>query len=120
MTPDRRTPQGDGRTSSSRVTRTDRSQTRGVQQKDESRGTGERHTFTIKRCWIEIELVGEDDSPIPGERFELAMPDGTLHTGRLDESGWARVEGRGEGECTVCFTDLDKDAWELIESTGPR
>ena len=120
MTPDRRTPQGSGRTSSSRATRTEKTQTGSTEKKQESRGTGERHTFTIKRCWVEIELVGEDDSPIPDEKFELTMPDGTQHRGKLNRDGWARVEGRGEGKCAVCFPDLDKEAWEYIEATGPK
>jgi type VI secretion system secreted protein VgrG len=65
-----------------------------------------------KRSWIEIELVGEDDKPIPGERYEITLPDGSLARGTLDEKGFARVDGIEPGTCQVCFPELDKDAWE--------
>lgn len=62
--------------------------------------------------WIEIELIGEDDSPIPGEPYELTLPDGSVASGTLDEKGFARIEGFEPGTCQVCFPRLDKDAWE--------
>jgi hypothetical protein len=68
-----------------------------------------------KTSWIEIELVGEDDEPIPGEKYRIILPDGeTFAEGTLDEKGLARVEGFEKGTCKVCFPDLDKDAWEKI------
>ncbi|GAG47235.1 unnamed protein product [marine sediment metagenome] len=68
-----------------------------------------------KTSWIEIELVGEDDEGIPGEKYRVTLPDGeTVATGTLDEKGFARVEGFAKGTCKVCFPDLDKDAWEKI------
>ena len=63
--------------------------------------------------WIEIKLVGEDDEPIPGERYSITLPDGeTVAEGTLDEKGEARVEGIEKGDCRVTFPDLDQDAWE--------
>lgn len=70
--------------------------------------------------WIEIELVGEDDKPIPGEKYRVTLPDGSVDEGTLDQNGWARVEGFEKGECEVTFPDLDQEAWEFIESTGAR
>ncbi len=70
--------------------------------------------------WIEIELVGEDDQPIPGEKYKIILPDDTVAQGTLDQHGWARVEGFEAGECQVSFPNLDKDAWEFIESAGPK
>jgi hypothetical protein len=68
-----------------------------------------------KTSWIEIELVGEDDKPIPGERFEVVMPDGTVASGTLDVNGKARVEGIEPGStCKVSFPALDKEAWEKV------
>jgi hypothetical protein len=66
--------------------------------------------------WVEIELVGEDDKPIPGERYRITVPDGRAAEGTLDADGRARVDGFEPGYCTVAFPDLDKDAWEFIES----
>jgi len=74
-----------------------------------------------KLSWIEIELVGEDDQPIPGERYRIKLPDGeTVAEGTLDDKGWARVAGFDPGSCQVCFPGLDEEAWEFIESLGPR
>lgn len=63
--------------------------------------------------WIEIELVGEDDEPIPSEKYEITLPDGSVAGGTLDQNGFARVDGiRDAGSCDITFPDLDKDAWE--------
>jgi hypothetical protein len=70
--------------------------------------------------WIEIELVGEDGEPIPGERYRVKLPDGSVDKGTLDHNGWARVAGFAEGQCTISFPDLDQDAWEFAESLGSR
>ncbi len=66
-----------------------------------------------KKSWIEIELVDEDNNPVPGERYKITLPDGkTLAEGTLDEKGFARVDGIDPGTCKITFPRLDKDAWE--------
>lgn len=68
-----------------------------------------------KTSWIEIEMVGEDDEAIPGEKYRIILPDGeTYAEGTLDEKGFARVEGFEKGTCKVCFPNIDKEAWEKI------
>ena len=64
--------------------------------------------------WIEIELVDENDEPIPGERYEVELPDGRKASGSLDNNGFARVEGFEAGSCKVTFPNLDKEAWERV------
>ena len=65
--------------------------------------------------WIQIELVGEDDCPIPGEAFRIALPDGRVVTGSLDDEGKARVENIINAVyCQISFPNLDKDAWEPL------
>ena len=63
-----------------------------------------------KKSWIEVELVGEDGKPIPGERYKITLPDGkTAAEGTLDQKGFVRVEGFEPGQCKVTFPDLDKE-----------
>lgn len=66
-----------------------------------------------KTDWIEIEFVGEDDSPISGEKYEVTLPDGSVASGTLDANGFARIEGFEPGKCKVSFPNLDADTWEL-------
>ena len=82
--------------------------------------TGEEEDEEKKTSWIEIELVGEDDKPIVGEKYKLTLPDGTVAEGTLDQKGWARVEGFEKGDCQVTFPSLDQDAWEYVDSGGSR
>jgi hypothetical protein len=62
--------------------------------------------------WVAIELVGEDDRPVPWEAYEVTLPGGDKVSGFLDSDGKARVEGPDSGSCVVCFPDLDAAAWE--------
>jgi len=64
--------------------------------------------------WIEIEMVGEDDKPIPGETYKITLADGRVTGGTLDDKGFARVEGIEPGTCKVTFPNLDKDAWQKL------
>lgn len=65
--------------------------------------------------WIEIQLLGEDDQPVPYEAYELVLPNGSKVEGQLDSQGLARVDViRTQGTCKVRFPELDKDAWEVI------
>lgn len=65
-----------------------------------------------KTSWIEIELVDEEDEPVPSEKYEIKLPDGSVAKGTLDGNGFARIEGIDPGTCEITFPNLDKDAWE--------
>lgn len=65
-----------------------------------------------KTSWIEIEMLDEADQPVPGMKYEVKLPDGTVATGVTDGKGYARVDGCEEGNCEITFPDLDKGAWE--------
>jgi type VI secretion system secreted protein VgrG len=67
-----------------------------------------------KTSWIEIEMVDEEDEPVPGEKYKITLPDDSVAEGTLDEKGFARVEGFEKGTCKICFSDLDKEAWEKV------
>ena len=66
-----------------------------------------------KKGWIEIVLVDEDNNPVPGETYQITLPDGaTVAAGTLDDKGFARLEGIDSGTCKITFPELDKDAWD--------
>ncbi len=67
-----------------------------------------------KKSWIEIEMVGEDDKPIPGEAYRIELPDATVAEGTLDDKGFARVDGIESGTCKITFPNLDQEAWKRI------
>ncbi len=65
-----------------------------------------------EKSWIEIELVDEEDEPVPGEKYKITLPDASVAKGTLDNKGFARIEGIEPGTCQITFPNLDKDAWE--------
>lgn len=70
----------------------------------------------VDEHWIAIELVGEDDEPVPGARYEITLPDGKLIRGRLDAQGRAEVSGIEQpGMAQISFVELDQDAWEPLD-----
>lgn len=76
-------------------------------------GSGEAAQEEVtKTDWIEIEFVGEDGKPIPGEKYEITLPDGSIASGTLDSNGFARVDGFEPGKCKISFPNLDTEAWE--------
>jgi hypothetical protein len=71
--------------------------------------------------WIEIELVGEDNQPIPFEEYTVILPDGSPVNGYLDEDGFVRLDGiRTPGDCKISFPNLDKEAWQPLEVLPAR
>jgi len=65
--------------------------------------------------WIEVKLLGEDDSPIPDAEYQVVLPNGDVARGFLDDQGTARIEGiHPAGECKVTFPGMDKDAWKPL------
>lgn len=62
--------------------------------------------------WIEIELLDDNGDPVPGERYEIELPDGRIKRGTLDGNGFARVEGIDPGQSKVTFPEYDQNAWE--------
>jgi len=65
-----------------------------------------------KKTWVEIELVDEDDNPVPSARFLLELPDGSRKSGTLGADGRARLSGIDPGTCKVSFPDFDAGEWE--------
>jgi hypothetical protein len=64
--------------------------------------------------WIEIELIGQDDQPLVGERYRVELGDGSAIEGRIGPTGIVRVEGIDPANCMVTFPELDGTAWERV------
>lgn len=63
------------------------------------------------KTFIEIVLLDDDRNPVPGEAFELTLPDGDVRQGTLDQAGFARVDGIDPGTCDVSFPKIDGREW---------
>jgi hypothetical protein len=72
----------------------------------------EETTEETELSWIEIQMIGEDDKPLPGIKYKVTLPDDTVDEGTTDQDGKARVEGFEKGDCKVTFPELDSEAWE--------
>jgi hypothetical protein len=56
--------------------------------------------------WIDIELKNQLEKPIPDEKYELTLPDGTQRKGTLDKEGKAVEKDVPPGKCVVTFPEL--------------
>lgn len=63
------------------------------------------------KTFIEIVLLDEGGKPVPGEAFQITLPDGRIQTGNLDRAGFARVDGLDPGVCDVRFPNIDGNEW---------
>jgi hypothetical protein len=69
--------------------------------------------------WIEIEMVGEDDSPLPLLLYEVKLPDGKVVQGCLDDQGFARLDQiASPGVCQVNFPEFDRDVWAAVTTSA--
>jgi len=56
-------------------------------------------------------LLDKAGKPIPGEPYEIELPDGSTKEGNLDSQGQARVDGIDPGNCKITFPNIDKKSW---------
>jgi type VI secretion system secreted protein VgrG len=75
-------------------------------------GDGDDDQQKEKKSFIKIVLKDEAGNPVPGERYKITLPDGSVASGSLDENGQAEITGIDPGSCKITFPDLDKEAWE--------
>lgn len=66
------------------------------------------------RTYVEFQLIGEDDKPIPREAYAVTLPGGKVIEGTLDANGVVRIEGVPAGTCQISFPKLDKEAWVAV------
>jgi hypothetical protein len=58
------------------------------------------------KTWIEIELIDENENPVPGALYKIELPDGRLVKGRLDSFGLTRYSNIDPGNCLVSFPEI--------------
>lgn len=63
--------------------------------------------------WIEVQLVDEDDRPVPGVRYRIELSDRRVRSGSTNANGVIRYDRLPGGTCKLTFPDLDESAWEL-------
>lgn len=84
-------------------------------QSSEGEGTDPAETESLTpasepKTWIEIELLDMDGKPMPGERYEVTLPDGSVREGTLDGNGRAYFGGLDPGSAEIRWPDRDGDA----------
>ena len=67
---------------------------------------------TEKKTWVEFIVVDKEGEPVPGVRYRVKLPDGTMQEGVLDAYGQANFYEIDPGTCKITFPDLDQDAVE--------
>ena len=63
--------------------------------------------------WIEVELVIDDNEPVPDKFCTIIDAYGVPHTLKTDVDGLIRLESIPSGLCTVSFSRLEADGWAL-------
>ena len=64
------------------------------------------------KTFIKIELKDDIGDPVPGERYRIKLPDGSIREGSLDANGRASVDGIDPGTAQVSFPDIDANDWK--------
>lgn len=69
--------------------------------------------------WIEIELIDENDAPVPAESVLVVEPSGATRRLTTGDKGIARLEGLEPGTCDVSFPRIDGREWARPGSKFP-
>lgn len=71
--------------------------------------------------WIEVELVDDNNDPIPEVEYEAVYPDGTTQSGKLDELGKTRFENVPPGDFKITYKDVctEVEEKEVTQSDDP-
>jgi hypothetical protein len=67
-------------------------------------------------CWIEIELLDEDDRGVAREPYSVKLPNGQIREGKLNDQGWVRFDNIPCGICVVRFPRVDRQFIQPAET----
>ena len=68
----------------------------------------------VEGHWISFRLVDEEGTPVPGEYFEVMMPNDKVISGTLDLNGYRRLWVPEPGDCQVGFPRLAPEDWTKV------
>lgn len=68
----------------------------------------ERSGVLVYRDWIEIELLDEDDNPVPNEAYKLILSTGEVRTGVLSGEGLCREDNLPFGNLEIYLPNMDE------------
>lgn len=66
----------------------------------------------VKKSWIGIKLVDQENNPVPGELYQVELPNGSKVKGKLDATGVATINEIDPGTCEVSFPNRDANDWK--------
>jgi hypothetical protein len=67
-------------------------------------------------CWISIQLLDEDERPVPREPYWIRLPDGQVREGTLNDQGSVRLDPVPCGTCLVRFPRADAPSVHQVGS----
>jgi hypothetical protein len=67
---------------------------------------------SVNDAVVDVTLVDENGSPVPGAPYRVIMPDGRFLDGCLDDKGRVRIEGLPRGNYKVTFPGRAADSWD--------
>ena len=65
-----------------------------------------------QKTWVEVELVDENNKPVPNRAYRVKLPDGSVMTGNLDDQGKVRFDSIIPGTCQIEFPDIHLKEWQ--------
>jgi hypothetical protein len=65
----------------------------------------------LKKTWIEVQLLDQDQNPVPNAKYRLRLPDASISDGNLNDQGMVRIDGIIAGQCDISFPDIDGREW---------
>ena len=83
-----------------------------------SPGTPMKVPCPADATWIEVQLLDQDQNPVPGEKYHIKLPDSSIMEGTLDSNGKVRFDNIVPGQAEVTFPDIDSREWAPSGGSG--
>jgi hypothetical protein len=74
-------------------------------------GSGKAARQPETRTWVVVRLIDADGKPVPGQKYQIQLPDSSIEEGTLDSEGSVRFNDILPGQCKVRFPDIHGKEW---------